>query len=271
MSDITTLRHSPQPRAPRISEKAQKVGLRVSSFVVFALGWELLARRLDSLLLPSFTETIAALARLIATAQLWEAVWISNQAMVLGFLLAATVGILLGLLMGRWRAAERYLDPYLNILLATSKSALIPIVIMAAGLGLLSRVLVVFISAVVVITVTVRAGLRTLDPAWAEMAQSFGATEAQLWRKVYLRGAFPAILTGLRLGLARSIAGMITVELLLVAVGIGRLILHFQGTFDAASLYAAVLVVVAEAVLLLQVFSLLERRMAPWTGDGVAR
>ena len=221
--------------------------------------------------MPGFVETIAALARLVTTGELWEAVWLSNQAMVLGFLLAATIGTLLGLLMGRWRGAERYADPYINILFARPKSALIPIVIMAAGLGLLSRVVVVFISAVVVVTVTVRAGLRTLDPAWAEMAQSFGATEAQLWRKVYLRGAFPAILTGLRLGLARSIAGMITVELLLVAVGIGRVILHYQGTFDAASLYAAILVVVAEAVLLLQVCRWLERRIAPWAGDGVAR
>jgi O-antigen/teichoic acid export membrane protein len=153
------------------------VGLRVSSLVVFALGWELLARRLDSLLLPGFTETIVALARLLTTGLLWQAVWLSNQAMVLGFLLAATVGILLGLLMGRWRAAERYLDPYLNILLVTSKSALIPIVIMASGLGLLSRVLVVFISAVVVITVNVRAGLRMIDPAWVDL----GAACAELW------------------------------------------------------------------------------------------
>ena len=247
------------------------MGLRVSSLAVFALGWELLAIRLNSLLLPSFTETVVALARLLATGLLWEAVWISNQAMVLGFSLAATVGILLGLLMGRWRAAERYLDPYLNILLVTSKSALIPIVIMAAGLGLLSRVLVVFISAVVVITVNVRAGLRMIDPAWVEMAQSFGATEGQLWRKVFLRGAFPAILTGLRLGLARSISGMISVELLLVALGIGRLILYFQDTSDAASLYATVLVVVAEAVVLLWVCKWLEPWMAPWAGEGVAK
>jgi ABC-type nitrate/sulfonate/bicarbonate transport system permease component len=230
-----------------------------------------LAIRLNSLLLPSFTETVAALARLLATGLLWEAVWISNQAMVLGFSLAAFVGILLGLLMGRWRAAERYLDPYLNILLVTSKSALIPIVIMAAGLGLLSRVLVVFISAVVVITVNVRAGLRMIDPAWIEMARSFGATERQLWRRVFLRGAFPAILTGLRLGLARSVSGMITVELLLIALGIGRLILYFRETFDAASLYAMVIVVVAEAIVLLQACRWFERRMTPWIGEGVVK
>jgi len=230
-----------------------------------------LAHRLDSLLLPGFVETIAALAHLLTTRELWEAVWISNQAMVLGFLLAAAVGIVLGLLMGRWRTAERYVDPYLNILIATPKSALIPIVIMATGLGLLSRVLVVFISAIVVITVNVRAGLRMIDPAWVEMARSFGASEGQVWRKVLLRGGFPAILMGFRLGLARSVSGMITVELLLVALGMGRLILDFEGVFDAPSLYATVLVVVAEAVILLQACSWLERWMAPWAGEGVAR
>lgn len=253
------------------SERAVRVGLRISSLVCFALGWELLAHRLDSLLLPSFSETMAALGHLLTTRDLWEAVWISNQAMVLGFLLAATIGIVLGLLMGRWRVAERYVDPYLNILLATPKSALIPIIIMATGLGLLSRVLVVFISAIVVITVNVRAGLRMIDSAWVEMARSFGAGEEQIWRKVLLRGAFPSILTGLRLGLARSVAGMVTVELLLVALGLGRLILDFEGMFDAPSLYATVLVVVAEAVVLLQVCSWLERRLAPWAGEGVSR
>lgn len=264
-------RHPLQPRAAGLSGKSLRAGLRVSSLVAFALAWELLSIRLNSLLLPSFTETVGALVRLLATPMLWEAVWLSNQAMVLGFSLAATVGILLGLLIGRWHTAERYATPYLNILLATPKSALIPIVIMATGLGLLSRVLVVFVSAVVVITVNVRAGLRIIDPAWVEMAQSFGATEGQLWRKIFLRGAFPAILTGLRLGLARSVSGMITVELLLVALGIGRLILHFQDTFDAPSLYATIFVVVAEAVALLRGCRWLERRMAFWAGEGVAR
>jgi ABC-type nitrate/sulfonate/bicarbonate transport system permease component len=117
----------------------------------------------------------------------------------------------------------------------------------------------------------VRAGLRMIDPAWIQMARSFGATEGQLWRKIYLHGTLPAILTGFRLGLARSVSSMITVELLLVALGIGRLMLQFRDTFDAAGLYATVIVVVAEAVVLLQVCRWLEQWMAPWTGEGVAR
>jgi NitT/TauT family transport system permease protein len=178
--------------------------------------------------------------------------------------------VLTGLIMGRWRLAEQYLDPYLSILIAVPKAALIPIVIMAFGLGLTSRVLITFTFAVVVITVNVRAGLRLLEPSWVEMARSFSASERQLWSKILIPGALPAILTGLRLGAARAITGMITVELLLVAVGIGRLILDFQGTFDSAGLYATILVVIAEAVLVLQSSRWLERRVVPWAAQGAA-
>jgi NitT/TauT family transport system permease protein len=228
------------------------------------------AGRLNSLLLPRLSDTVIALAELVRSRSLWEAMWVSNQAMVLGFLLASLVGVLLGLLIGRWRTAERYLDPYLSILLVTPKSALMPLVIMASGLGLRSRVLVTFAYAVVVITVNVRAGVRTIDPDWIEMARSFGASEGQVWRKVLLRGALPAILTGLRLGLARAVAGMIMLELTFIALGLGRLLLSYEESFDSAGLYATVLVVIGEAVVLLALFERLEQRMAPWSRQAMA-
>jgi ABC-type nitrate/sulfonate/bicarbonate transport system permease component len=249
------------------SDRTLRLSLRLGSLIVFALGWEWAAGRMHSLLMPGFFVTLRALLGLVVSPVLWQALWVSNQAMLLGFAFGAIIGVPLGLLMGRWRPAERFVDPYLNILLATPMSALIPIIIMATGLGMVSRVLIVFSFAFVVIAINTRAGLRALDPAWIEMAHSFGATEAQMWRKILLRGALPAILTGLRLGLARSISGMLMVELVLLALGIGRLILDFQGSFESAQLYATVLVIVAEAVLLMQACKWLERRAAPWLGQ----
>ena len=241
-----------------------KWGLRALSLAGAASLWEVFGRTQHSLLLPTFTDTIGALVGLLGTRELWEALWVSNQAMVLGFSAAATIGILLGLGMGRWHLAEALLDPYLSILLVTPMSALIPIMIMMTGLGIFTRVLIVFSFAVVVITVNTRAGLKTLDPYWIEMARSFGAGEWLLWRKILLRGALPAIMTGLRLGMARAITGMVFVELLLLALGLGRLILDFQGNFESADLYATVFVIVAEAVILMQVLKWLEHRVAPW-------
>jgi NitT/TauT family transport system permease protein len=241
--------------------------VRIASFSLFALAWELFARRVHSLLMPSFTETLAALTKLVFTRQLWAALWVSNQAMLLGFCLAAIVGIWVGLLMGRWPVAEKILDPYISILLVTPMSAVIPVVIMVAGLGIVSRVIVVFSFAVATIIVNTRAGLKTLDPSWIEMTHSFGASERQLWLRVLLRGARPAILLGLRLGLIRAVSGMITMELLLLAAGVGRMILDFQSGFEAAGTYAMVIVVVGEAVILAQFCRGVELGSSPWAGQ----
>lgn len=241
--------------------KPGKWSLRLLSLFIFALAWQILASRLDSLLFPSFTETARAFAHLVVTPGFWDALWTSHQALLLGYGSAVAVGVSCGILMGRSRTIARAVDPYLSILLAVPKAALVPIVIMACGIGLPARALVVFLFAVVIIVVNTHKGMRTLDPGWVEMANAFGANELQLWRHILARGALPSIMTGLQLGLGRALTGMVAVELLLVAVGLGRLILEYQGNFEAGSVYAVVGFVVIEAVVVLGLFKRLGARL----------
>lgn len=241
--------------------------LRALSFVLLVLGWELVARRLASVFIPSFSDTIAALDQLVFTVDFWQALWITHQALLLGFGAALTFGILLGVAMGRWPTIEKLCDPYLTLLLATPLSAAIPVIILAVGLGLPARALVVFLFSFAVIVVNTRAGLKKVDPDWIEMARAFGATERQLWRTILIPGALPATMSGCYLGLGRALTGMIAVELLLIAVGIGRLILNYQGMFAADLLYATVVFVVCEAVIVLSAMRWLERRLSPWANQ----
>jgi ABC-type nitrate/sulfonate/bicarbonate transport system permease component len=243
--------------------------LRILSLALLCVGWELLARALSSMFVPSFLETAAAFLLVVSTRPFWEAIWISHQAFLIGFGSALGVGTLLGLAMGRWRAIEGLCDPYVNLLLATPISAVIPVIILAVGLGLPARALVVFLFAVAVIVVNTRAGVKTIEPAWVDMARGFGATERQMWRVILIPGALPAMMAGYYLGLGRALTGMIAVELLLVAVGIGRMILDYQGMFASDLLYATVVFVTGEAVLLLGAVRWLERRITPWN-DQVA-
>lgn len=243
--------------------------LRIGSLALLCVAWELLARALSSMFVPSFTDTAAAFLQLVSTRPFWQAIWISHQALLLGFGCALILGTLAGLAMGRWRAVEGLCDPYVNLLLATPISAVIPVIILAVGLGLPARALVVFLFAVAVIAVNTRAGLKTIEPAWIDMARGFGATERQVWRTILIPGALPAMMAGYYLGLGRALTGMIAVELLLVAVGIGRMILDYQGMFAADLLYATVIFVSGEAVLLLGAVRWLERRITPWN-DQVA-
>ena len=239
--------------------------LRLGVFSVFLAVWEALARASHSFLIPTFTETVGAILQLaFVNRRIWEPLLISNQALVLGYGLSVLIGVPLGLAAGRVEGLERAINPYAAILLALPVAPLIPIVIIALGLTLAARVAIVVLFTVIFIFVNARAGVRNVDPQLIEMAVSFGASERQIWRKVVLPGAMPALFAGLRIGLGRAIAGMVVVELILVASGVGRLLLEFTGRLESDYVFATVAIVVGEALLLLELMRRIELRVAPW-------
>ncbi|MFD9883233.1 ABC transporter permease [Streptomyces alboflavus] len=242
----------------------RKLPYQLLTFALFATAWELYARARGGLLLPGFTETLRATVALLGDAELWRALYVSNQALVLGFGLAVVVGVPVGTALGRFRLLERYADVYLNILLVTPVAAVIPLLVMSFGVGLASRVALVTAFSVVMVIVNSRAGVRQVDPGLIEMARSFGAGERWIWRWVLLPGALPAIMTGLRLGLGRAVTGMVLVELLMVSDGLGGLILTYRGLLKAPPLYGTIAIILAEALLLVTAAHWAERRLTRW-------
>ena len=241
-----------------------KWGLRIAFFVVLIGLWEWFGQTRGGLLFAPFTTTVKAWIELVTSPEIYEALWLSNQAMLLGFSAAVIIGIPLGLLVGRLEKFERFLDLYLNILIVTPMAALIPVIIVAIGIGLISRILVVFLFAFPIITVNTRAGLKNLDPSLVEMGHAFGATEMQLWRKILLPGAAPAMMAGIRLGLGRSMSGMVVVELLLVAVGLGKLILNSMGLFEPEVAYSVIIVIIIEVLVVMSIARRIEDRLTAW-------
>lgn len=230
-------------------------------FLLLILAWEWYGRTYSGLLFTGFTNTAAEFARLLGTGELARAFWTSNQAMLLGFLAGGILGVLTGLITGRFRSVERLLDPYLSMMIVSPMAALIPLIIQSVGIGLAARVLVVFLFVFPIVAVNTRAGLKSIDPVWVEMARSFGASELALWRRVLLPGAARAILSGLRLGIGRALSGMVIVELLLVSVGLGRLILRGMAYFRPEISYAVILAVILETVLLIGFARRIETRL----------
>lgn len=246
-----------------------KTFLRLLTLAVIAAIWQWYALAVGGLLIPTFDGTLVAFGELLVDPEFWKAVWVSNQAMLIGFAISIVMGIPLGLIMGRYRSAEAFTDVYINILLVTPMAAIIPLIIMAIGFGLQARVLLVVLFALPMVIVNSRAGVRQVDPTLIEMSQSFGARERTIWWRILLPGSMPAVMTGVRIGLSRSLTAMVVIELLLVAVGLGGLIINFRGAFNAEALYAVVVFVIFEALLLIQVARWLERQLVPWTHEGV--
>ncbi|GAB2975065.1 ABC transporter permease [Streptomyces pseudoechinosporeus] len=234
------------------------------TFAVFATAWEVYGRYWGGILLPPFSDTAVATVELLGEAELWKALWLSNQALVLGFVAAVVLGVPAGLLLGRFRTVERYTDIYLSILLVTPMAAVIPLLVMSVGFGLLSRVILVTLFSVVMVIVNARAGIRQIDASLIEMSRTYGASEAQIWRRILIPGALPAIMTGVRLALGRAVTGMVIVELLMVSVGFGGLILEYRSLFEAPKLYATIVVILIEALALIAAARWVERKATPW-------
>lgn len=260
---------APRPRWLRLLDSDRTY--QVLTFAVFAAAWQLYGTFWGGLLIPTFTETAAAFVELVGTPEFWDAFWVSNQALVLGFACSVAIGVPVGVLLGRYRLLERLTDVYLNILLVTPMAAIIPLLIMSIGFGLLSRVVLVALFAVVMVVVNVRTGVRQVDPGLIQMAKSFGANEREVWRDILIPGALPSIMTGIRLGLGRAVTGMVIVELLMVSLALGGLILQFRGTFNAAALYAVIAAILIESLVLITIAHWLERRIAPWAPNNQKR
>ena len=237
-------------------------GLRISSVALLIALWEWYAlQQNNTLIFPTFSATLDALFEQLQSTELWNAIWLSHQAVLLGFGLALSIGIPLGLTSGYWPFLGNLIDPYVRLLLVVPKSALVPIFILALGIDLTARAWVIFLFSISYIVINVQAGVTLVDRTLVEMAHSFSASNPQIFRKILLPGAFPAIFAGTRIGLGRSIAGMVIVELLLTAVGVGRLIISYRTRFDPANAYAVVLVIVIESLILSGGLRWIERRV----------
>jgi NitT/TauT family transport system permease protein len=238
--------------------------LRLLSVVTLALIWEIAGRTGNNRLLPPLSVVVVAWFELLLSGQLFRALAISLQAMALGFLLSVLVGVPLGLLMGRYRRLESFLEIYMAALLTVPMISFIPFLVIAFGLGLHSRVWIVFLFAFVIIAINTTAGVRNVDATLTEMARSFGARERDLFLKVILPAALPMIMAGLRLGMGRAVLGMVTSELILAVVGFGAMLMTFSASYNSPALFATILTIVLLAVALLAAIQYLDRRLMPW-------
>lgn len=238
---------------------------RLLAFAIFAGLWQWGAISAGSILIPSFTRTMEALWKItVTTGEIWPALWISNKPLIVGYIVSVIISVPLGLAMARWKALDRTLDPITAVALALPIAPLVPIVLVAMGMGLTPKIFIIVLFSWVFILTNVRAGTRRVDRSLIEMARSFGASEREVWTRILLPGAVPAVFAGLRIGLGRAFAGMIIVELIMLPMGVGALLLDYRGDFKAAELYATIIVVVLEAVLLAVVMQKLERDLIKW-------
>jgi ABC-type nitrate/sulfonate/bicarbonate transport system permease component len=207
---------------------------------------------------------LVALAQRLVDPGFWSAAFTTLQALVLGFVLVVTVGVPMGLLLGRTPVAQRLADPYLAFLLAVPAAPLVPLFMIVFGTGLAARVATVFVFGVAVLVVNTAAGVRLAPSPLIWMAESFGATRPQVFRRVILPAALPGVMAGLRLASGRAVVGTVVSELIIISVGLGKMINQYSASFDTANLFAVVITVLGIGLAVARTMTWVEQKVVRW-------
>jgi len=239
--------------------------LGLAALALFLIVWELLPAL--GLVRPVFSSSPSRIVRAafsLANNGLWHHIAVSGGEFLLGFGLAAVFGIAAGLAMGWFRRIDAIFDPFIQLFNATPRLALAPLMIIWLGIGLFSKVAIVFLGGIVSIVLNTRSGLRDVPGPLVQCARVFGASDRQLFLTVALPTALPWIIAGLRLAVGRALIAVVIAELLSSTAGLGYLINISTTSLQTDKVFVAVAILAGSGLVLSKLLGALEARFENW-------
>jgi len=244
-------------------------GMQLRGFAVvigLLLLWELSVRTgaVRSESWPAISTILHALAGGFRT-EGWGAVFGSSlYRMTAGFLLAAVVGISLGLLLGASERLHRIVNPTLEIVRVLPGPALIPPLIFLLGVDDALKIAVIAIAAVFPILLNTIAGVKAADPVHLLVARTFRVPRRRVLLEIQLPSALPYVFAGCRISLGIALIVTVVTEMLAGSAGVGYYIVSMQYAMRASEMYAAIILLSAIGYLINRLFLAVEQRSIRW-------
>jgi NitT/TauT family transport system permease protein len=228
--------------------------------------WEIFTRLLleNELLIPPPSSVLRTFWSLLLSGQLEKHFLATLLEFAYGFSTACVIGVLLGYLMGMYKWFDEIMDPWIATLYSIPIITIVPLIIIWFGIGMMSKVIVVFKITAVAIILNTAAGVKALNPVWLELAKSLRLSAWETTYKIRFPGALPFIITGMRLGVGRALLGVIVAELMAANAGLGYLLRDSSETWDSPKLFVTVILLAVIGLVSFNLIKRLERRMAPW-------
>jgi NitT/TauT family transport system permease protein len=232
----------------------------LSALLVFG-SWEIAGRVPVSFAFPTFLESMLALWVLIIEGTLFVAYAETLKPLVLGVFISGVLGIGIGLWVGLSRKFDWLVSPIFVVMQTAPLAALIPLLVMAYGIGLTSKVFVVCIMAMPVIVLNTGGAVRNTPISIKEMGHAFLGSRSDIVLKIILPAASPIIFAGLRLGVSAGFIGAILSELKITPTGVGDIITYSRSIADYPTMYAAILSIILLAVVFLNLLERMEKTL----------
>ncbi|MFG1347084.1 ABC transporter permease [Xanthobacter autotrophicus DSM 431] len=242
------------------NEDLAPVYFTVGLFVI----WEAACRlfRIDTFILPAPTEIFAAMAK-----YWWPLLknsFVTLWTTMAGFAIAVVFGIALGIVVGWSRTIYRGLYPVMIGFNSVPKVAVVPILIMWFGIGEIPAILTAFLISFFPIVVNVATGLATTEPELEDVLRALGASKLDIMRKVGIPRTGPYLFGALKVGITLAFVGAVVSETIGANAGVGHLMVQAGSNFQMPLVFAGLLALAIEGILMYAVFAAFERRMVAW-------
>ncbi|HET9404054.1 MAG TPA: ABC transporter permease [Burkholderiales bacterium] len=238
----------------------------VGVIVLLGLLWEAAGRAgwVHKLLFPPLSVILEKLLEITVSGEILQQLGVSLWRAALGYALAATFAIALGIVMGYWRRAYEACEITIELARAVPPPAVIPLAMVFFGIGDALKVFIIFFACSFPILVNTIDGVRNVDPVLIRTARTFGLSRLQTVWKVILPAAGPTIMTGLRIATAIALILTVISEMIGATSGIGYFILGSQRTLHIANMYAGMLALALTGYAINRVFLLADGRLMAW-------
>lgn len=250
-----------------------RIAILLLSLAVFVGIWQVLSMVVNNVvILSSPVQVVGAMISLFqgyvptgatGVGSVYYGIWTTVQFIAVGYVISL-VGIPIGIVMGRWRAAESIIDPWINALYAIPMVALTPLIYPLTGGSFSAAILVVVLISIFTIIINTYSAVKYTTNTLAEVAKTFKASELQFLTKVVLPASLPEIVAGMRLGLGRAVLGAVVAEVLVTFSSLGQEMLSLQNLINTPASMAIVFVIALIGILALQSPRLIEHYAFKW-------
>jgi NitT/TauT family transport system permease protein len=263
------------PPAKSLWRRFESTILGFGSIVALLLVWELFPlivpiRAGTKLFFTTPSQIVVTLWEMFATGKIWHPLGVSGAGFAVGLALSIVVGLPLGVLLGRSRALNAMIDPFITAFNATPRLVFLPLVILWCGLGLWSKVVIVFVGALFPILINTYEGVRNSDKVLINVVRSFGANEWDIARLVVVPNAMPYIVAGLRLSIGRAILGVVVAEFFGSEDGLGVVMVRASGSYQVDVVFSGLIVFAALSLIMTSLVKLIEDRLGRWRPQHVS-
>jgi ABC-type nitrate/sulfonate/bicarbonate transport system permease component len=248
--------------------------LGIGFIILFLASWELFPLLVTlpkgvSLFFTTPSKIAFKFYELLAAGTIREHFYVSAWEFVAGLALSIAVGLPFGLIMGRSRAIEALLDPYVTALNATPRLVFLPLLIIWFGIGMWSKVMIVFLGAVFPLLINTYAGVKNVDRVLINMVRSFGAREWQIMKIVVLPYAVPYIVAGLRLAIGRAVLGVVVGEFFGATKGLGAMMARAASAYQVDVVFVGVAIFMGISLFFTLTVKKIEANLTRWRPEEV--